>query len=120
MEILLWIGFSQSLFSAILFLFVKKDDSLANKILTTWLFIIAFEFLTTGIDISMGKNHLTNPFLIFNPLIYFYSKSLINPGLKLRWWQLWHIIPYLFVKIGAYISDIQFTPEEFFTIDAST
>ena len=120
METLLWIGFSQSLFSTILFLFVKKDNSLANKILTAWLFIIAFEFLTTGIDISMGKNHLTNPFLIFNPLIYFYSKSLINPGLKLRWWQLWHIIPYLFVKIGAYISDIQFAPEEFFTIDAST
>lgn len=120
MEILLWIGFSQSFFSAILFLFVKKDNSLANKILTAWLFIIAFEFLITGIDSSMGKNHLTNPYLIFNPLIYFYSKSLIKPDLKLRWWQLWHIIPYLFVRIGAYISDIQFAPEEFFTIDGST
>jgi AraC-like DNA-binding protein len=120
MENLLWIGFAQSLFAAIIILFVKKDNSLANKILTVWLFIIAFEFLTTGIDMSMGKNHLTNPFLIFNPLIYFYSKSLINPGIKLRWWQLWHIIPHFFVKIGAYISGIQFTPEGFFTLDAST
>ena len=28
MEVLLWIGFAQSLFSSVLFLFVKKDKSL--------------------------------------------------------------------------------------------
>lgn len=120
MEVLLWIGFAQALFSGILFVFVKKDNSLSNKILTAWLFIIAFEFLTTGIDISLGKNHITNPFLIFNPLIYFYSKSLINPSYKLKWWQIWHIVPYLFIKIGAYISNIPLTPSAFFAIDSST
>ncbi len=103
-----------------MFFFLKKDKSLAHKILTVWLFIIAFEFLTTGIDFSTGRNHLTNPFLIFNPLLYFYSKALINPGFKLKWQHLWHILPYLFVKIGAYISGVQFTPEEFFRIDSST
>jgi AraC-like DNA-binding protein len=120
MEVLLWIGFAQALFSGILFVFVKKDNSLANKILIAWLFIIAFEFLTTGIDISLGSNHLTNPFLIFNPLIYFYSKSLINPNYKLKWWQIWHIIPYLFIKTGAYISNIPLSPNDFFAIDSST
>ena len=120
MEVLLWIGFAQALFSGILFVFVKKDNSLSNKILTAWLFIIAFEFLTTGIDISLGRNHLTNPFLIFNPLIYFYSKSLINPNYKLKWWQIWHVIPYLFIKTGAYISHIPLSPSDFFAIDGST
>jgi AraC-like DNA-binding protein len=120
MEVLLWIGFAQALFSGILFVFVKKDNSLSNKFLTVWLFIIAFEFLTTGIDISTGSNHLTNPFLIFNPLIYFYSKSLINPNYELKWRQIWHVIPYLFIKTGAYISNIPLSPNDFFVIDHST
>ena len=120
MEVLLWIGFAQSLFSGIVFIFVKRNNSLANKMLIAWLFIIGLEFLTTGIDISMGMNHLTNPYLIFNPLIYFYSKSLINPDFKLKWWQIWHIIPYIFIKVGAYISGIQLTPNDFFVIDSST
>jgi AraC-like DNA-binding protein len=120
MIVLLWIGAAQSIFSAIIFLLLKKDNSLANKILTAWMFIFAFEYLTTGIDFTTGINHLTNPFLIFNPLIYFYSKALINPGYKLKWYQIWHVIPYLFVKIGAYIWGVEFTPEEFFRIDHST
>lgn len=120
MEVLLWIGFSQSLFSGIILIFVKRDNGLSNKILTAWLFIIGLEFLTTGIDISTGMNHLTNPYLIFNPLIYFYSKSLINPNYKLKWWQIWHIIPYIFIKVGAYISGIQLLPNDFFVIDSST
>jgi AraC-like DNA-binding protein len=120
MEILLWIGFAQSLFSATLFLLFKKEKSLSNHILSAWLFIIALEFLSTALDQTFGKWHMTNPFLIFNPLIYFYSKSLINPGLKLKWKQLWHVAPYLFVKTEAYIAGIQLNFNDFFTIDAST
>ncbi len=120
MIVLLWIGTAQSIFSAIIFLLLKKDNSLANRILTAWMFIIAFEYLTTGIDFTTGINHLSNPFLIFNPLIYFYSKALINPRYKLKWYQIWHILPYLFVKTGSYIWGVEFTPEEFFRIDHST
>ncbi len=120
MEVLLWIGAAQSLFSAIILLLLRKDNSLAGKLLTAWLFIIAFEYFTTGIDFSTGLNHLTNPFLIFNPLIYFYSKALINPGYRLKRYQLWHIIPYLFVKIGSYVWGVEFIPEDFYRIDPST
>ena len=120
MEVLTWVGFSQSLFSVLIFMFIKKDDSLANRLLAVWLFIIGFEYLTTGIDIHFGKIHLTNPFLIFNPLLYFYSKSLINPGLKLKWWQLWHVLPWLLVKIGAYVFDVELNQVDFFRIDSST
>jgi len=120
MEILLWIGFAQSLFSATLFLLVKKEKSLSNHILSAWLFIFALEFLTTGIDLSRGANYMTNPFLIFNPLLYFYSYSLINPGSKLKWHQLWHIVPYLFIKIGAYLEGIQLDYDDFFIINRDT
>ena len=120
MEVLLWIGAAQSLFSAIILLLLRKDKSLANKILTAWLCIIVFEFLTTAIDFSTGIIHLTNPFLIFNPLIYFYSKALINPGYRLKWYQLWHVLPYLFVKMGSYIWGVEFIPEDFYRIDPST
>lgn len=120
MEILLWIGFSQSLFSAILFLLVKKEKSLSNHFLAAWLFIFAFEFLTTAIGLTRGSFHLTNPFLIFNPLLYFYSKSLINPGLRLKWYQLWHILPYLFIKFGAYMNATQLEYSNFFTINSET
>jgi AraC-like DNA-binding protein len=120
MIVLLWIGAAQSIFSAIIFLLLKKDNSLANRILTAWMFIIAFEYLTTGIDFTTGINHLTNPFLIFNPLIYFYSKALTDPRYKLKWYQLWHVLPYLFVKTGSYIWGVEFAPEEFFRIDHST
>jgi len=120
MVVLLWLGFAQSLFSGVLFFFLKKDNRLANSLLTTWLLIIAFEFLTTAIDFNFGKNHLTNPFLILNPLIFFYSKSLINPNYKLKWWQLWHILPYVFIKVSAYISGVQLSPNDFFVIDNST
>lgn len=120
MEVLTWIGFAQSFFSILIFIFVKKDNSLANKILTVWLAIIAIGFLTTGIDIHHGSSHLTNPFLIFNPLIYFYSKSLIYPNLKLKWWQLWHVLPYLVIKIGAYVFDVDSSYVGFFDINDFT
>jgi AraC-like DNA-binding protein len=120
MEILLWIGFSQSLFSATLFLLVKKDKSLANQILSAWLFILAIEFLTIAIDLSRGGNHLTNPFLIFNPLLYFYARSLIKPVVKLKWVQLWHILPYLFIKIGALIGGFELEFSDFYIISGET
>ena len=31
-----------------------------------------------------------------------------------------HIIPYIFIKVGAYISGIQLLPNDFFVIDSST
>lgn len=120
METILWIGFAQSFFSATLFLLVKKEKSLSNQILSAWLFVFALEFLTTAIDHTLGYNHLTNPFLIFNPLLYFYSVSLITPRLKLTWRQLWHVVPYLFFKIGSYLEGNQISYSDFYNININT
>ncbi len=120
MEILAWVGLSQSLFSGLILSFVKKDQSLSNRLLTAWFFISALEFLLIGLDSQTGSIHLSNPFLIFNPLIYFYSKSLINPNIKLKPYQLIHVLPYLLLTVGAYVLDIRFYNIHFFTIDSST
>lgn len=119
MEVLVWIGVSQSLFSGLILSFVKKDQSTSNRLLTAWFFISALEFLLVSLDSRTGSIHLSNPFLIFNPLIYFYSKSLIKPNLKLRWYQLFHVLPYLLLTVGAYWLDIRFTNIHFFSIDGS-
>ena len=120
MEVLAWVGFSQSLFSGFIMAFVKKDQSTSNRLLTAWFFISALEFLRVGIDLLSGEIHLSNPFLIFNPLIYFYSKSLIKPNIKLKPWQLIHILPYLLLTVGAYFLHIRFRNIHFFSIDSST
>ncbi len=120
MEVLVWVGFSQSLFSGFIMAFVKKDQSTSNRLLTAWFFISALEFLRVGIDSPGAGIHLSNPFLIFNPLIYFYSKSLIKPGIKLKLYQLIHVLPYLLLTIGAYVLDIRFRNIHFFSIDSST
>lgn len=120
MEVLVWVGFSQSLFSGLIMAFVKKDQSTSNRLLTAWFFISALEFLRVGIDLPSGGIHLSNPFLIFNPLIYFYSKSLIKHNIKLKWYQLLHVLPYILLTAGAYMLDIRFRNIHFFSIDSST
>ena len=120
MEVLTWVGFSQSLFSGFILSFVKKDQSISNRLLAAWFFISALEFLLAGLDTRTGSIYLSNPFLIFNPLIYFYSKSLIKHNLKLRWYHTFHILPYLLLTVGAYSLNIRFTNIHFFSIDSST
>jgi hypothetical protein len=52
MNTLAWIGFTQSLFAAVL-MFTKKNSSLPDKILSGWLTLLAIEFLTCGLDHSV-------------------------------------------------------------------
>lgn len=120
METVVWIGLSQSLFSGTVLLTVKKDKTLPDILLSFWLIISAFEFLTSGIDISRGFIHLSNPFLIFNPLLYFYTRSLIYPRKKLKWWYLVHVLPYFLIKVCGYFFNIELSTVDFFKIDHST
>ena len=112
MEVLVWIGFSQSLFAGILLLFAKKERTTADKLLIAWLFILAFDFLMLGIDLNRGFIHLTNAFFIFNPLLYFYTRSLINPSVRLKPIDLVHVLPYLILKLGAYVFHVELSINE--------
>jgi AraC-like DNA-binding protein len=104
MEIIAWIGLSQALFSGLLTL-TKGNKSISDRLLSAWLFLLALEFLTFGLESKIFPNFilLTNSFLLFNPALYLYTCSLAKPNFKLQWSQLFHLAPYFFFKIASWI-----------------
>ena len=103
MEIIVWIGLSQALFAGILTL-SKEEKSISDRLLSAWLFLLAFEFLTFAVESEIYPNFifLANSFLLFNPALYLYTRTLTNPSYNIRWSQLYHLIPYLFFKISSW------------------
>jgi len=109
MNILLWIGFSQSLFAALL-IATKKNNSVSDKVLTTWLFLLAISFLSTILSVKLFSYPLlSNTFLLFNPAFYLYIKSLITKDFKARWLQLVHLIPFIAFESTVLILRIPLT-----------
>jgi AraC-like DNA-binding protein len=104
MEVIAWIGFSQALFSGLLTL-TKGNKSISDRLLSAWLFLLAFDFLSFGLESKMFPNFvfLNNSFLLFNPALYLYTCSLTKPNFKLKWIQLVHLLPYFFFKITAWV-----------------
>jgi len=104
METVAWIGCSIALFSGIL-IAVKINRSVSDKLLSAWLFLMAVEFATFGIDrVIFGDRYLlSNPFFLFNPAMYLYVRSLTEETFKLRWTQLMHLLPYIFFEGMAYV-----------------
>ncbi len=106
MEVLLWVGLSQSIFAAIL-IGTKKENSVSDKILTGWLSLLGIEFFTCLLDYWIfGKPLLSNSFLLFNPAFFLYIKSLTRPEFKLKWIQLLHLLPFVtFEVVGISLSE---------------
>jgi len=117
MNTIAWIGFCQGLFAAIL-MFTKKESSVSDKILSGWLTLLAFEFMTCGLDYEIfGQPLLSSSFLLFNPASYLYVKSLTQPNFKLKLTQLIHLLPFIFFETYAYIIQEPFSLNEFFKHD---
>jgi AraC-like DNA-binding protein len=103
METIAWIGFSQSLFAALLIM-TKKERTVSDKLLSGWLCLLAIEFLTCALDyIIFGKPLLSSSFLLFNPAFYLYVSSLTDKNFRLKYIQLLHLLPFVFFEIGAYV-----------------
>ncbi len=118
-EFIAWVGFSQGLFATAMMM-AKRDKTCSDRVLAIWLLLLAIEFLTCAIDFRVfGFSILSSSFLLFNPAIYIYIKSLINKNFRLRWIHLLHLIPFIFFEIVAYISKMPFTFENFFTLNES-
>lgn len=106
MEVIIWIGLSQSLFAALIIV-TKRKQSVSDKILSAWLFLLAISFLLQGINYKVfGYPLLSNSFLLFNPAIYFYIKSLVRKDFRMKWRQLWHLSPYIVFETAVYILKI--------------
>lgn len=117
---IIWVGFSQSLFAAII-IAAKKKPEIQDRILSAWLFLLAIEFITCGIDILIwGEPLLSSSFLLFNPAFYLYIKSLTKPGFKLKWLQTLHLLPFIIFESGAYILREKYSIHDFFESDTTT
>lgn len=102
-EIIIWVGFSQSLFAAIIVI-AKKNASISDKILAGWLSLLAIEFFTCIIDYKVfGAPLLSSSFLLFNPAFYLYIKSLTDKKFNLKPIQLLHLLPFVTFEILAYV-----------------
>jgi AraC-like DNA-binding protein len=114
METIAWLGFSHSLFLAILML-AKKEQGVSDKVLTAWLSLLSIEFLTFVIDTKVfGIPLLSSSFLLFNPAFFIYTQTLIGGKFKLGYIQLLHLFPFLFFEIFAYIIKEPYTLTAFF------
>ncbi len=117
MESLIWVGFSQSLFEAILMV-AKKNNSQSDRILSAWLFLLAIEFLTCALDYRIiGYPLLSSSFLLFNPALYLYVRSLTSREFRLQPVQLLHLFPFLSFEIFAYIVREPVSLQTFFHSD---
>ncbi len=103
MEILSWIGLAIGLFAGLLMV-TKKGNSVSDKLLSGWLFLLAIDFLTSALDYNQfGFPLLSNSFLLMNPAFYLYIRSLVVRSFRLRWIHLLHLIPYMLFEISVYI-----------------
>jgi AraC-like DNA-binding protein len=117
MNTIAWIGFSQSLFAAIL-MFTKKDRSLSDKILSGWLTLLSIEFLTCGLDYEIFRQPLlSSSFLLFNPALYLYISSLTRPSYRLKWIQIFHLLPFVIFELYAYLINEPFSMDKYFVRD---
>lgn len=106
MEVIFWIGLSQSLFAALIIV-TKSNPSISDKILSSWLFLLATSFLIQGLNYTFfGHPLLSNSFLLFNPALYFYIKSLVQKDFVLKWIHLIHLLPYTIFETVVYVLKI--------------
>ncbi|HNQ68242.1 MAG TPA: helix-turn-helix domain-containing protein [Bacteroidales bacterium] len=119
METIVWVGFSQSIFAAIL-IAAKKNIQIQDKILSAWLFLLAIEFLTCAIDIHFWNTPLlSSTFLLFNPAFFLYIKSLTKPEFKLKYIHLLHLAPFLIFESMVYILKEKLNLDNFFVSDSN-
>lgn len=119
MEIIGWVGFSQGLFAALLML-SKSEQALSDKILSGWLVLLAIDFLTCAIDYRIfGFSLLSSSFLLFNPALYIYIRSLVEKNFRLKWVLLLHLVPFVISEVLSYTTRIQFTFENFFELNST-
>ncbi len=105
-----WIGMAQSLFAGIL---IGTKNKLINsdRILSGWLFLMSIVFLSTSLYFRIYDNSLLSAsFLLFNPVIFIYVRSLTNRKFALRFIHLLHLLPFILFEILAFTKHLPFSP----------
>jgi AraC-like DNA-binding protein len=99
LEPVLYIGITQSIFAGIV-IATRRPQSLSDRYLASWLFIIAIEMLLALVKLTWLE-HLPYeiPFLViplvYGPLLYLYVKTLIAEEPKWQWTDIYHFAPFI-------------------------
>jgi len=115
MEIITWIGLSQSLFAGFI-IASKKKKAISDMILSVWLLLLGVTFLINGISNQLFDQPLpSNSFLLFNPAFYLYIKSLTDRDFKIKWIQLLHMFPFILFQTLVHFKKFQlsYSPSDF-------
>jgi AraC-like DNA-binding protein len=101
MEPILYIGITQSFFAGLM-IATKRRPTPADRILASWLFLIAIEmgFALINESIVPLYEFLFIPFT-YGPLLYLYIKYQTTENFRFVWKYILHFIPFLLVFISA-------------------
>lgn len=123
-EGLLYIGFSQCLFAAIVMLTLPKRRA-HERLLTWWLSIMAVKFLiliAKGFHESYFDAEFSDGLipLTFGPFLYLYTRFLADEDLRFQLVDLKHFAPFFIYTVlyfAVFRGELSFTNEEFFEQD---
>lgn len=113
-SIVLVISASQSAFLILLLITRPSANSRAKKLLIALLGVILL--ITVNNLVYAGRIYYTYPelsgfgrgmSLLLGPLIYLYTKAIIDQGFRFHWSQWLHALPYVFVMLLLYLGGSQ-------------
>ncbi len=99
LEPVLYIGIAQSFFGGLV-IATRKPQSLADRFMAAWLFIIGIEMMLALAKLKwLDYLPYEIPFLVvpflYGPLVYLYVRTLIHENPKWKWSDLLHFLPFM-------------------------
>ena len=103
MNEILYIGITQSIFAGLM-IATKRNPLIADRILATWLFLIALEMIFALVNETILPLYefVFIPFT-YGPLLYLYVKFLTTENIKFKWQYWLHLVPFIVVFISAIV-----------------
>ncbi len=100
---ILYIGIAQSFFAGLM-IGTKRNPTIADRILATWLFLIAFEMIFALVNETVLPLYefVFIPFT-YGPCLYLYVKFLTTENIKFKWQYWLHLIPFIAVFTTAIV-----------------
>jgi AraC-like DNA-binding protein len=100
---ILYIGITQSFFAGLM-VGTKRNPQVADRILATWLFLIAIEMIFALVNETIVPLYefVFIPFT-YGPCLYLYVKFLTTENPKFKWQYWLHLIPFIAVFTTAIV-----------------
>jgi AraC-like DNA-binding protein len=100
---ILYIGIAQSFFAGLM-IATKRNPNIADRILSTWLFLITIEMIFALVNETILPLYefVFIPFT-YGPCLYLYVKFLTTENIKFKWQYWLHLVPFIAVFTSAIV-----------------